>query len=297
MRDLTEISVTATVETVLKKLTKANLPVFSIKKRENRLCFKVDRTNVKKVFAIFAHPCYNINVIRHSPKSRAARFVLNRTGVLIGAVFFLAAAAFSQNFIFRIDVTGSGSYLRGEIISVVNSLGVKSGAFYRGLDRPRALSAIMALPDVTFCSIEKRGSVLVIDVQTDGQSGVVTDYRDLKSDSAGKVRAIVAVCGTPLVSEGDTVGAGDVLIGAYFLNAAGERENCLAVGYVHLECSAVHFFAADCESEENAAAALSSVSLYSENILSRSYKVSRTDGKVVYEVAFTYLHTVKINIE
>lgn len=297
MRDLTEITVTATVETVLKKLAKANIPVFSIKKRENRLCFKVDSTNVKKVFAIFAHPCYNINVSKHSPKNRAARFVLNRTGVLVGAVFFLAAAVFSQNFVFRIDVTGSGSYLRGEIIAVVNSLGVKSGAFYRGFDQPRALSAIMALPDVTFCTIEKRGSILVIDVQTDGQSGVVSDYRDLKSDVAGKVRSIVAVCGTPLVSEGDSVGAGDGLIGAYFVNAAGERESCLAVGYAHLECSAVNFYAADCESEENASAALSSVSLYAENILSRSYKVGRADGKVVYEVTFTYLHTVKINIE
>lgn len=297
MRDLTEFSVTATAETVLKKLSKAGLPVYSLKKRGNRLFFRAESGNIKKVFAIFAHPCYNINVSKKSPKSRLLRFLSARFGLAVGAAAFVAAACFSQNFIFRIDVTGSGSYLKEEVLAVMRSQGVESGCYFRGLDEPLALSAIMALPDVTFCTIQKRGSVLVVDVQTDGQSGVVSDYRDLLSDVSGCVLSVSAICGTAAVAEGDEVAKGQTLIGAYYTDAAGERISCLAVGFATLSCAAVVSVPADGESDENRALALSAALLYSEDILTRSVRVRKAESGVIYEVSFTYRHTVKINME
>ena len=62
MTDLTKIRITASAELALKKLKKAEIAVFDCKKSGAELLFCVKDKDVKKVFAIFDKPCYNIKV-------------------------------------------------------------------------------------------------------------------------------------------------------------------------------------------------------------------------------------------
>ncbi len=296
MTDLTRISVTATAETALKKLKKADIGVYDCKKTGARFIFSVKDNHIKKVFAIFSKPCYNVCVTGISRRKRLLKALTTRIGLLIGAFLFVAIAAISDSFIFKITVSGSGSYLSPEVKRIVYESGVKEYSLFSSFDAPAATGKILALPHVTFCNIEKHGSILYVDVRVNEEHSGTTLRTPLVSDCKGVVKNIVAICGTAAVAVGDEVNSGDTLIAAY--TYAGEtRVESLAVGYAEIECSAQAEYFADSESEENLQAAYGSVLLYGEEILTRSHTVRPSDGGVLYVIDFTYLHKLIINME
>ncbi len=297
MNNVVEFRITATPETALKKLAKADVPVYKLKKNGVYLCFGVNEEYVEKVFAIFAHPCYNTRIRRKSKKMRFITFLKRRAGLFIGGAAFIALATVSGSFVFRIKVTGSGSYMKSEIISLAAECGAREWSTCSTLDKPLLQARIMALPGVNFCSVQRDGSFLIIDVQAENDNSSAVGYGPLKSSADGEVYKIVAVCGTAEKSAGDKVRAGDVLIGAYEVKEDGTRTECLAVGYAEIKRQANLSLFYDCESEENARDALSSTALYSDKILEKSYAVKQCEGGVTYEVCFTYLVTLAANMQ
>lgn len=297
MNNIVTFEVTATPEAALKKLAKADIAVYRLKKRGSRLSFGVNSQYVEKVFAIFSHSCYNTVVKRKSPQMRLKSFLSVRFCLIIGAVLFTAAAITSGNVVMRIKVVGSGSYLKERVIAVAGECGAREWSFCRKLDAPLLQAKVMALPSVSFCSVQREGAYLVIDVRTEEEHTSKLDYKPLKSDVSGEVYRIVAICGTAERAQGDKVSAGDVLIGAYELTESGESNGCLAVGFAEISVSASISLYYNTESEENTQSALKAAALYSDRVIEQSYKVSPCDGGVKYEVTFTYIKTVSVNME
>lgn len=297
MNNIVCFEVTATMETALKKLSKANIAVYKLKKRSSRVQFGVRQEYVEKVFAIFSHPCYNTVIIKNSGVTRLKLFLQKRFGLIAGAVVFIAAAVISGNTVLKIKIVGNGGYLERQIISIASECGAREWSFCRNLDAPLMQSKIMALPDVNFCSVKRDGAYLLIDVRTEEEHTSKADCKPLTANVSGEVYRLVAICGTPERKEGDGVSVGEVLIGAYELSADGERIPCLAVGFAEIKAKAeISLFYGE-ESEQNAQSALKAAALYSDTVLERSYTVSPCEGGVKYEVSFTYLKRVAINME
>lgn len=298
MNRFTRISVTAAPSTALNKLSRGGVPVFDCERSGARFIFGVHDKYVKKVFAIFAHPCYNVSVKQSGPLLRLKQFAAKRAFLLVGAAAFIACACLSNLFVLKVEVTGSGAYLKNAVLGIARENGIYAGVRYNGEQKLSIISQVLSLPDVTFCSVTKSGSVLYIDVECEEESLSRASYSPLVADRAGVVTAIVAICGTPIVSAGDSVAAGDVLIAAY--SAVNSVEvPCLAVGYARLECAAqINYFAAE-ESEQNLQAALASALLYAGEgeIISQTYTVKTVSEGVVYSVDFAYTHTVSINFD
>lgn len=297
MNNIVEFQVTATLETALKKLSKANIAVYKLKKRSSYVQFGVRQEYLEKVFAIFSHPCYNTVTVKKSRAQRLKLFLKKRFALLIGGALFVAAAVVSGNSVLKIKVTGSGDYLSPQVISIAKSCGAREWSFCRNMDVPLMQAKIMALPDVNFCSVRRDGAYLLIDVRTEVEHTSRADENPLVSPVGGEVYRIVAICGTAEKAVGDKVKEGDALIGAYELSAAGERIDCLAVGFAEIKAGATVSIVFAEESEENAQAALKAAGLYSDEILERSYTVSPCEGGVEYLVSFTYLKRVAINME
>lgn len=296
MTDATRVSITATAEIALQKLKKAEIGVYDCKKDGAHFIFSVKDKHLKKVFAIFSNPCYNISVTRKSKRAKLLTHALNRIGLIAGAVIFALIAFFSNAFIFKIKVSGSGSYLSPEVKRIVYESGAKEFKFYSGFDAPAATGKILALPQVTFCNIEKHGSILCIDVEVNEEHKSSALRTPLIADCSGVIKKITAICGTANFSVGDSVTNGDELISTYTL--AGEiQTGCLAVGYAEIECKGTAEYAAEIESEENLKAAYSSVLLEGDEIISRSHTVKTAESGVVYVIDFTYLHKLSINME
>ena len=286
----------STAEGALKKLKKADIGVYNCKKSGTSFIFSVKDKDIKKAFAIFAKPCYNISVAEESRKTRFFSKAASRIGLIIGAALFVVIAFISNTFLFKITVSGSGSYLSPAVRQIIYDAGAKEFSFFSGFDAPAATGKILALPQVTFCNIEKRGGVLVVDVQVDEEHKNLAERKPLVSDRGGKVKNIVVICGTAAVSTGDTVEKGESLILPY--SYTGDvKSDCLAVGYAELECTgSVEYFAYE-ENDESLKAAYASVLLYSENVINRTYSVKPADGGVIYVIDFTYLQKLSINME
>ena len=297
MNNLTRFQVIAAPRQAIKKLARAQIPVYDCKKQGARFAFSVPDNFVQKVFAIFAHPCYNIVIERKSPKMRLKNFVARRAFLMAGLAVFVVSAYLSNSFVFRVEVTGA-AHLENAVKGIAYSLGVREYSWYKGVDEAALVSRVLALPDVTFCTVHKSGSILYIDVREEEQSGISADYSPLVSDCSGTLKKLVAVCGTAAAEEGQKVRAGDVLIEAY---AAVNEEKlpAIAVGYAVIERSAQISFSASEESEENLESAYASALLYTDGdvITERSHSVQTTAEGVIYRVNFTYLHTISINFD
>ena len=295
LTDITRVTIISTAEAALKKLKNANIGVYNCKKDGAKFIFSIKDKDVKKVFAIFSKPCYNISVTESRRKSLLSRAV-TRAGLIAGAVAFIAIAVVSNSFVFRIEVSGSGSYLSADVKRIVYEQGFSEFKAFRKFDAPAAQGKILALPQVTFCNIEKHGSVLKIDVQVDEEMNNTAARTPLKSDRGGVVKNIVAICGTAAVTVNSAVKAGDTLIYPYTL-VGEERADCIAVGYAELECRGSYDYSAPAESEAALKAAYSKANLYAENIISRSHTVKTDGDAIIYLIEFTYLQKLSINME
>lgn len=295
MTDLTRICIVSSAETALRKLKKAEIGVYDCKKQGASFIFSVKDKQLKKVFAIFSKPCYNIKVHGKSRRTQIKYKLLMRIGLLIGSFIFVAAAAISNSLILKISVTGSGKYLSSEVKRIIYSSGVKEFKPYKKFDVPTATGKILSLPQVTFCNIQKRGSVLLVDVEVDEENSLSSNKNGLISDRDGVIKSITALCGTANFKAGDAVKKGDELISPVTL-AGEEYKPTLAVGYAQLICKgSVSYFAQE-ESDENLKYAYDSCLISAENIVSRTHSIKLADGGVMYIIDFTYLHKLNINI-
>lgn len=297
MTDLVELELTATPEGALNKLTRANIPVYKLKKRGPKLYLSVNREYIEKVFAIFGRACYNIRIRRKSRSMRFAEFFKRRFGLFIGAALFSVATVLSQKIVFKIKITGSGSFLKPQVLAVADECGIKEWSLCRSADTPLLQAKILALPSVNFCSVQREGAYLIIDVHAEDNGYTLATSEPLLSPADGVVKRIVTVCGTQLKQEGESVKKGEPLIGAYTLSEEGDTSPCMAVGFAEICVTYALSLYYDKESDKNREDALSSTALYSENVIEKSVKVKSHGDGVVYEVNFTYVVTVAVNMQ
>lgn len=295
MNKFCTIRITCTAENALKKLKKADIPVYDCKKQGAFFEFSVKDKDIKKAFAIFSKPCYNIGVQRRSAQKRLLSLAFLRMGLIAGALIFAAAAYISDFFILKVEVTGSGRYLESEVCRIVEDEGARKGKPFSAFNSPLAAGRILSLPDVVFCNIKKTGSVLVVDVQVEVSHTQSSDPAPLVADADGKVVNLVAICGTAAVKAGDEVFAGETLIQPYVL-INGRTESCIAVGYAELRCAMTAEYSAQDDSEESVKEAYASLLLEEKKIIARSHKIYEEDDGVKIVMHVEYLHKVSINL-
>lgn len=295
MKNLCKISVVCTAEGALKKLKRAGVPVYCCKKEGARFCFGVNDKHVKKVFAIFAKPCYNIRTERKSAVKRALSLAVLRAGLIVGAILFAAVAALSQQLVLRVEVTGSGAYLKEEVLSALNEEGGGRWRLYSDLDTASASARIMALAGVTFCNISKKGSVLTVDVRTSPSAQNSLLSGDLVSDCDGSVSWVKVVCGTAAVEAGQNIKKGDPIILAE--EAVGEdKRACIAVGACAVERRATFEYFAPDGGEQNLRRAYAAADIEGDKIISRTHSLRPCEGGVVIVIDTLLLHKLSINL-
>ena len=297
MKNLTKIKLICTPRRALAKLSRAEIPVWYCKKQGAWFTFSVQDIFLQKVFAIFSSPCYNITIEQKSTFRCFKDFAVRRIALLAGLVLFAACAFLSNAFVFRVEVTGSGAYLKNSVMEIARTAGLHRWAIYGGLDKTALVSGVLSLPSVTFCSVHKDGSIVYIDVQTEAEDGSASTYSALVSDCEGRLEKLVAISGTQAVEEGQNVNLGDVLIAPYTV-VNEENIPCLASGYAVISRTVFYSFSCEEESEENLSKAYAAALLYADGeITSRSHTVYTTAEGAVYEVSLTYLHTITINFD
>jgi hypothetical protein len=288
LNDKTCIRVISTPNTALFKLKRANIAVYSCLKRGASFIFYVKDKDIEKAFAIFKNPCYNVTIVKHSKRFLYLSTLKLRSGLIVGFTAFLALVFLSNLCVLKISITGSGKYLSNEIKRILYSAGVEEFGLYKNVDLSLATGQILALPDVTFCDIKKRGSALCVDVEVEREEYSTPLKKELVSDIDGVLKNIVAICGSECLTVGSAVRAGDVLISS---NGGG-----IVVGYAEVEYSGSVEYSAESDTDENLKGAYASLQLLGDSIVERSHTVKIKDEGVTYVVDYTAIRKLTINM-
>ena len=139
-----------------------------------------------------------------------------RWGFLAGMALALAAVAVLSRFVLTVEVTGNERIPSAVILSELQRLGVRPGVYGPGLDRVElANRAIMALPELSFLSINRTGTRIRIVVREEEPPPKLLDENtpaDVVAGADGIILDIHTAAGEARFADGDTVRKGEILI-------------------------------------------------------------------------------------
>ena len=195
------------------------ITLYNIKKITNkRMIVSLSIKESQNFFAITKELCYNIKKVKENGKALPLLMLWRRVGIVVGAIIFSVACYVYNDFIYGFSFSGSGSAIEKEVLSYLNGAGIKKFSRFSDIDISRLEDQILAhSPNLSFVGITKKGNVLCFDLalaenNTDILKGNV--YA-LNSEVSGTVEKIKVYRGTAVVSQGDYVNSGELLVEGY----------------------------------------------------------------------------------
>ena len=221
------------------------LPVFLHRKGIDVLEFKlidktialvtIDRADLRKFFAICKNMCYNKKVVKFRGVLSPLTLFVNKVGLCVGLIAFITFSTLLSGVCLGVKIQGSGRVLENQTRSVIKSLGVDKYVLFKDINYKEIENRILSSnPKITFVSAYKNGNYLVVDIEVTSSRVEILGQNssDIVSSVDGVVEEIVVLRGTPLVKVGDTVKAGDLLVGAYSLGKENEEYPTFTVARV-----------------------------------------------------------------
>ncbi len=153
-------------------------------------------------------------------KRKGLRFFTNkyrkRLGLLLGAFFLVAILLILSNFIWTIEVVGNEELSQDEVLEMVESYGVKRGAYRPSLDLRWIEQEILLNEErLSWIGINAAGSKVVIDVKERVRSPEILDTNspaNIVASHEGQIVHAEVYAGQRLVKEGDWVHEGNLLV-------------------------------------------------------------------------------------
>lgn len=140
-----------------------------------------------------------------------------RYALLVGLACSLAAVCVLSSFILTVEVTGNDKVPTAEIVTELRRLGVRVGAYGPGLDTELITQeALLRLDDLSWMAINLHGTRAEVLVREGIPKPELADDSvcgDVVAEAPGIITHMDVLDGSAAVKEGDTVLAGEVLIG------------------------------------------------------------------------------------
>ena len=140
----------------------------------------------------------------------------SRIGVLIGAGIFLILIVLTQNFVWTVEIVGNEHNSSELINHVLAEYGLRPGAFLPALNVKQIEDrAVLELDGVAWMSINNYGSKVRVEMEATGTPPEIIDDElaaNVVAKKAGLIRRTEVYAGKRMVSAGDVVTKGDLLI-------------------------------------------------------------------------------------
>ena len=162
-----------------------------------------------------------LEVQRYGGLPAKARRFQGRQVLTAGILLFAIGLYILSSFLWVIRVEGNERVTQEAILDYCKELGMKPGAWKRGIDTEKITKDILIqFPDISWVSVGIKGTDATIKVAETIEKADVVDKEtpcDVIAAADGVILKITAERGTPLVKEGDVVKKGDVLISSEIL--------------------------------------------------------------------------------
>lgn len=250
----------------------------------------IDYADYQKFFAICKNMCYNIISVKYKGILAPFMHIIKSVGVFIGALAFTACSLLLSNVVLKIDVVGSGSTFRSEVVSVLEELGVSKYSLFSSIDYQKVSSQILKSNErLNFVSVEKNGNRLLVKIEASNPPPTILDRQtqNLKSPYSGVVEEIAVLRGTALKNVGDVVTVGDELVGAYVTLKDGSLYETFIIARVKIIAQEKYFHACQNPSEEDVRSALTIAEFLSEGeVLKKSFTLKENGIEVTLSVRY-----------
>ena len=163
----------------LNRLRREGLCLKNVKKcKKNQIVCMVDAKEVEKVFAIYPNMCYNDDRyvayrVRILPPNGLQKWWIlckNRVGLWLGALLFFLLTVGSNDYVLNVDVVGDAGY-ESAVMEILGKYDVTLFERYDGSKTDLLTAEILRLRGVSFCSVRKVGSTIVVEVRTSSFAG------------------------------------------------------------------------------------------------------------------------------
>lgn len=193
--------------------------LYDIKKISNKeLIVSVSYNDSQKFFAIAKNLCYNIKKVCEKGSGLFLLNLFRRMGIIIGFAIFMLSSIFFNDLILSIDYSGSGSELKREVQSFLADKGIEKYSLFSKIDIEKLEDEILSRHEnLSFVSIKKHGNKMLINLALSKEpiKRLNSDIYALHSNVDGEIEKINIYRGTAMISVGDKVKKGDLLVDGF----------------------------------------------------------------------------------
>ena len=205
-------------------------------KDENTLCLSAYEGRLERLCQIAQRAGCEVVIIRRVGGRDGLRKLLRRPALLIGLALTVLFLFCSSLFIWDVEVRGAERLERGEILCALEDSGFGVGSFWPGVNTDLLRSEVMVrLPEIGWMTVNVGGSratVVIVERQPKPEMYDPAAAADLIAVRDGLVKRVNVLAGSPQVSKGEIVMAGETLIACRTESVNGEARSVHARGSV-----------------------------------------------------------------
>ncbi len=180
------------------------------------LRFCASERDLEQIEAIAQKCMCELRLIEKSPLIKHRENMMRRWYLPVFLVMIALTLLLSGLFVWDIQLEGCESLSRGQVLRALEDCGLKEGCFWPGISSDMVRSRMIEkLPQIAWMSVNISGSRAQVQIKERQPKPEIYDESsavNIVAAKTGIVQRISVLNGYPLVSAGDTVMQGDVLV-------------------------------------------------------------------------------------
>ena len=276
----------------LLRLRRAGIALFLVTRTDEKtLRFCVWKKDVERVFAIYPkiasqigeYSPYTVTELGAVGFGKTVEKVRRRIGFSLGILLFCGVTAYSSDYAFGVEFTGSAVYAR-EAYVAMDECGIALGKKYDDKNADAFCAKMLALKGVEFCSIKKSGLKLYVDVRLNPVQNRYFQKGVMQAKHTGVLTALTVLRGSALKKIGEEVQAGENLVGDWYSTEDGGQVRVELIARARIACTYEGEIAADTEEEAFALAYLDAGLQNTDQTKEKT--IEKTDGGFLVRIAY-----------
>ena len=215
------------VETFINHLIRNGVYVYNVNRISNtKVELSIYRRDLKKLTKIYRSSNFDVKVKRSSGLPFIMKRIYKRKTLWIGAIISLLLLVSTSLFVTDIYIQAPEGIDKYAIRKELYNYGLKPGVYKENIDRKQIRDYIMGkFDDVAYVSINIKGTNVFVTITKKAESlkqDLDTNYCNIIAEKNGIIEKVIPRSGNAIVSNGDIVQKGNLLVTAGSTNAVPE---------------------------------------------------------------------------
>lgn len=204
-------------ERFLNYLIRNNIKVFNVTRiSDTKIQFYVDREDIKDFKKAYRGNDFQIKIKQKTGIPFIVKRIYKYKGMWICAILSLVILMSTSQFVTDIYIDCPEGIKQEEVRSELSKLGLKPGVYKKNIDRKKIRDSIMVtFDDIAYISVNVTGTNVFVTITKKAEtlsSKEESNYCNIISEKNAIIEKVVPRSGNAVVSEGDIVQKGDLLI-------------------------------------------------------------------------------------